>query len=445
MFEDLPRSTEAEGSMLSTLLVDPSLFEEVDGRGLVRGDFYLSRNATLWDAMCALWKRDKGFDEVSIHQWLRDKGLWESFGGAIQLSRILDKAPSRANLSRYVQIVLEKSAKRALIHAGMEVADLGATDLPADVAIDRAEEVLRGLNSRGNTGSGVLAHEGVREHIDYVVSVQEGKADETVISTGIQPLDTILGGGFRPGWQVAVMSCAGHGKSALSINNFALSAAEQGFPVLICSYEMGPRQVYGRMVSAKSGVPLHVQMKPDMDGYDYSKVMAAADSIAGLPIQIEGPQCGSVSAIRRAARKQMAEYGKPGMVVVDYLQLMRGGSSRRDSTAEEGITANSHGLKLLAVELNCVVVVLSQPTLEAKRSKRRPSISDAKGSGAIEDDADIALVPWLPHRVGTGMSKSLAEIGMEKFRDGCREDLGIDEVCWVGSRMRFEHMTPGVF
>ena len=127
------------------------------------------------------------------------------------------------------------------------------------------------------------------------------------------------------------------------------------------------------------------------------------------------------------------------------MQLMRGGSSRRDSTQEEGISANSRGLKLLAVELNCVVVVLSQPTLDAKRSKKRPSISDAKGSGAIEDDADLALVPWIPHRVQPGMSRSLAEIGMGKFRDGVMTDLGIDEVCWSGGRMRFEHMTPGVF
>ena len=137
----------------------------------------------------------------------------------------MDKAPSKSNFSNYVDIVLEKSAKRALIHAGDDVAALGRTDLPADEAIDQAEEILRGINSRGNLGTGVAAYDGVRDHIDYVRSVQDGTADNTVIPTGIQPLDTILGGGLRPGWHVAVMSCAGHGKSALSINNFALSAA----------------------------------------------------------------------------------------------------------------------------------------------------------------------------------------------------------------------------
>ena len=444
MIDDLPRSTEAEGSVLSTLLVDPSLFEDVDGKGLQRGDFFLSRNATLWDAMASLHASSKTFDEVSIKQWMVDKGVWESFGGVLHLGAILDKASSRSGLSHYVDIVLEKSAKRALIHAGDDVAALGRTDLPADEAIDQAEEILRGINSRGNLGTGVAAYDGVRDHIGYVRSVQDGTADNTVIPTGIQPLDTILGGGLKLGWQVAVMSCAGHGKSALSINNFALSAAEHGFPVLICSYEMAARQVYGRLVATKSGVPLHIQTKPEMNGHDYSRVMGAADMLASLPIKIEGPQCGTVSAIRRAARKMTAEHNKPCLVVVDYLQLMRGGSSRRDSTQEEGISANSRGLKLLAVELNCVVVVLSQPTLEAKRSKKRPSISDAKGSGAIEDDADLALVPWIPHRVQPGMSRSLAEIGMGKFRDGVMTDLGIDEVCWSGGRMRFEHMTPGV-
>ena len=445
MFDDLPRSTEAEGSVLSTLLVDPSLYDEVSGRGLARTDFFLARNATLWDAMSALYADTKAFDEVSIKQWMEDKGVWDNFGGVMQLGAVLDRSPSRSGLAHYVGIVLEKSAKRALIHAGDEVSALGRADLPADEAIDQAEEVLRGINSRGNLGTGVAAHDGVRDHIEYVRAVQEGTANLTVIPTGIQPLDSVLGGGLKLGWQVAVMSCAGHGKSALAINNFALSAAEHGFPVLICSYEMAARQVYGRLVATKSGVPLHIQTKPDMNGHDYSRVMGAADALAPLPIKIEGPQCGTVSAIRRAARKMTAEYNKPCLVVVDYLQLMRGGSSRRDSTQEEGISANSRGLKLLAVELNCVVVVLSQPTLEAKRSKKRPSISDAKGSGAIEDDADLALVPWLPHRVQPGMSRSLAEIGMGKFRDGVIQDLGVDEVCWSGGRMRFEHMTPGVF
>ena len=139
MIDDLPRSTEAEGSVLSTLLVDPSLFEDVDGRGLQRGDFFLSRNATLWDAMCSLHATSKTFDEVSIRQWMMDKGVWESFGGVVQLGSILDKAPSKSNLSNYVDIVLEKSAKRALIHAGDDVAALGRTDLPADEAIDQAE------------------------------------------------------------------------------------------------------------------------------------------------------------------------------------------------------------------------------------------------------------------------------------------------------------------
>ena len=206
LFEDLPRSVDAEGSLLCTLLVDPTLFEDVDARGMTRKDFYMNRNAMLWDAMSALWKRDKGFDEVSILQWFKDRGMSDSFGGHMQLSKVLDRAPSTVNLQRYVQIVLEKSAKRALIHAGAEVAQLGATDIPADEAIDKAEEVLRGLNSRGNAGSGVEAHDGVRDHIEVVKAIQEGTADRTVISTGIQPLDSILGGGFRPGWQVAVMS-----------------------------------------------------------------------------------------------------------------------------------------------------------------------------------------------------------------------------------------------
>ena len=131
------------------------------------------------------------------------------------------------------------------------------------------------------------------------------------------------------------------------------------------------------------------------------------------------------------------EHGKMGLVIVDYLQLMSQTRSRRDGTKEEEISHNTRSLKLLAQELDCVVVVLSQPILEAKRAKKRPCIQDSKGSGAIEDDADLALVPWLPHRVRDAANKHDAEIGVDKFRHGPTRDLGVEQIRWSGRRMMF--------
>ena len=340
----------------------------------------------------------------------------EHFCGFYALSEVLERKGTTTNIGRYAQIVIEKALKRAIVEAGERVSHLGFGDLPGYAALDQAEETLRRPQDRGTMDRGTSALDGVAEYMKAVAAVQDGTADTRRMPSGLAPLDGALGGGVRPGWLVVVMSAAGHGKSALAINNFALSTAKSGAPVLVCSYEMVPEEVYGRMIAAESGVPVHVQQKPGLTGEECQRMQAAAETVSSLPMVVEGARCATVEQIRRTARRIAIEKGALGMVVVDYLQLMKGSTGRRDSTKEEEISHNTRGLKLLAVELGCVVVCLSQPILEAKRARKRPHISDAKGSGSIEDDADLALVPWLPARVQQHLNRISAEIGMDKFR-----------------------------
>ena len=432
----MPRCVDAAECLLAGLLVQPNLMDEAQGSGLGRKDFYVERYGILFDTMRALHQRHGTFDEVSIKDYLVECGRWERFGGVLTLDKVLSKAANTRHFSRYCELVVEKSLKRAIIDAGEQVVRLGYTDLPANEALDQSEEALRVLHSRGNNGDAVSSFDGVAEHIRKVIGIQEGTLVDEFIPSGIAVLDRMIGGGFRPGWQVVVMSASGHGKSALAVNNFALSAASAGHPVLICSYEMSATEVYGRLVGALSGVSVQDQAQPGLDPLALSRIHGSADQVCAMPIEVVGPSCGSIPAIRRNARKLAAQHSKPMVIVVDYLQLMRGGSSRRDASQSDGLSANSRGLKLLAVELGCVVIMLSQPTLEAKRTKKRPHISDSKGTGSIEDDADLTLVPWLPHRVGEG-SPSHAEIGVDKFRHGLYRHINRDEVMWVGRKMQF--------
>ena len=432
----MPRCVDAEECLLAGLLVQPNLMDEAQGSGLGRKDFYVERYGILFDTMRALHQKHGTFDEVAIKDYLVECGRWERFGGVLTLDKVLSKAVNNRHFNRYCELVTDKSLKRAIVDAGEQVVRLGYTDLPGAEALDQSEEALRSLHTRGTSGDAVSSYDGVSEHVRKVLGIQDGTLLDEFIPSGIAALDRMIGGGFRPGWQVVVMSASGHGKSALAVNNFALSAAGAGHPVLICSYEMSATEVYGRMVGALSGVSVQDQSQPGLDPMALSRVHGAADQVCGLPIEVEGPSCGSIPAIRRSARRMASQHSKPPMIVVDYLQLMRGGSDRRDSSQADGLAANSRGLKLLAVELGCVVVMLSQPTLEAKRAKKRPHISDSKGSGSIEDDADLALVPWLPHRVGAG-EPSHAEIGVDKFRHGLYRHLTKEDVKWIGRKMQF--------
>ncbi len=443
MHEDImPQSLEAEREVLSAIMVDPNCFEDVISTGLEAGDFYLSKHSLVYSAMRDVYATEGTVDEVIMTQVLRDRKQWSEMGGPQTLGDILDRAGTTQNVVRYCNIVKEKSGKRHMIAAGHEVTRLGHTDLPIEEALDRAEGTIKGLQKKGQVTDGCDALSGITDHMQRVSAVQRGEYNPITVPTGIQKLDDALSGGFKMGWNVAVMSCAGHGKSALAINNFALSAAKAGHPVLICSYEMSQSEVYARLLAAASGIPAHVHDKPGLTDSEIYTLNSAANIISPLPIRVVGTEARTVERIRRVARKMAMEHGRIGMVVVDYLQLMAQTKRRNSGTQEEEISHNTRSLKLLAQELDCVVVSLSQPILEAKRAKKRPHISDAKGSGAIEDDADLALVPWLPHRVREGAPKSDAEIGMDKFRHGPPMGLTIDDVRWDGSRMCFGNVIP---
>lgn len=438
MVEDvMPQSLEAEREVLSSILLDPNCIEEVISTSLDASDFYLSKYGLVYSAMREVYAAEGTVDEVMLTQYLRDRKQWSEMGGPKTLGDILDRYGTTSNVTRYCNIVKEKAGKRRMITAGHEVIRLGHTDLPMEEALDRAEGTIKGLQRTGVVTDGCDALSGIKAHLEQVNAVQRGEFNPTIISTGINKLDQVLGGGFRVGWNVAVMSCAGHGKSALAINNFALSAAKDGHPVLICSYEMSEKEVFARLLATSSGIPAHVHDKPGLTDAEIFTLNSAANTIAPLPIRVVGTEARTVERIRRVARKMAMEHGRIGMVVVDYLQLMAQTKRRNSGTQEEEISHNTRSLKLLAQELDCVVVLLSQPVLEAKRAKKRPHISDAKGSGAIEDDADLALVPWLPHRVRDGALRSDAEIGMDKFRHGPPQGLTAEDVRWDGSRMCF--------
>jgi len=433
----VPHSLDAEREVLGSVLVNPSVMDEVLLTGLGAEDFYQKKHGLIWSAMLEVYASEGHLDEVTLVQKLKDRKHYREMGGPVTLGEILDKAGISTSAPRYSAIVLEKAARRAMIDAGEEVIRLGHSDIPSEAALDQAENCIRSLQKRSGVTDGVDAHSGIKEHLERVYAIQDGKYDPTIISTGITPLDETIGGGLRPGWLVVVMSCAGHGKSALAINNFAMSAAKAEHPVLVCSYEMSQPEVYARMLASESGVPAHVQDKPGLEFERLTALTAAADKLAPLPLWVVGSEARTVERIRRVARRMHLRYGRIGMVVVDYLQLMSQTRSRRDGTKEEEISHNTRSLKLLAQELDCVVVVLSQPILEAKRAKKRPCIQDSKGSGAIEDDADLALVPWLPHRVRDAANKHDAEIGVDKFRHGPTRDLGVEQIRWSGRRMMF--------
>ena len=435
----LPHSIDIEREVIGSVLVHPSLITRALELGLRPTDFYIENHKLLVQAMMELAREDRPIDEATIRDELQKSGFWERSGGHRAISECLDKSGLSDHIDDYIKRVISYAAKRSIVDAGMNMTQYGLDATDPSEALCRAQEELGKVESNLRVKEGLGADAGVCGYVEYVNKVQSGELVEARVPTGLRVLDEHLGGGFKTGWQVVVLSAAGHGKSALAVNNIALSAAKAGHPVLVCSLEMQPAEVYARMIAAESGVPVHIHDRPGLTSHEFSNFYHGANIVKPLPIKVIDSRYGSVGEIRRVARQMRSEYGRLGLVVVDYLQLMKS-STRRDATAEEDIATNSKGLKHLAVELDCTTVVLSQPTLAAKRDQKRPKVLHAKGSGSIEDDCDLALVPWLPHKVSSDSSRAAAELGMDKFRHGPQRDLTVTDIKWNGQHMRFEDM-----
>ncbi len=444
--DGLPHSIEAEIEVLGTVMVHPSMARDLVASGLEPKDFYWERHQLVCGAMLALARDGVDVDEVTLREQLVTDGVWGRSGSERTLGELLSKASLPSNFNFMCQRVKHYSISREVVVHGWDVTKMGLEAGEPSEMLEKAHQGLREIAHRGNLRVGVGMGDGLRDYMEYVTKVMEGDITDTRLPTGIGILDSHLGGGFRTGWQVVVMSSAGHGKTAISINNFALSAAKAGHPVLICSLEMQPKEVIGRMVACESGVPAHVHDRFGLDPLDYSRMVGAADVIRTLPIRIIGAQHGSLDGVVSIARQMKVEYGRLGMVVVDYLQLMKSPSEDVAQGDERAISTNSGGLKLMANELDCVSVLISQPILAAKRDRKRPTIQQAKGSGSIEDDADIALIPWLPATVDEELKRvdpalgQPAEIGMDKFRHGPRRNLGEEDIKWNPRYMRFEEV-----
>lgn len=439
----LPQSASVEREVLACLLIDPAKIPAAQSR-LCPEDFHNEVNQLVWTGLTTAFDRHGDVDGVLLREVLSDLGSWGRVGGDV-LVGLLDRAGSVLKLNAYIDRLLEMSARRRLFGASETLSSIAVDgDLSPEEAISEAEAVVGQLREQGeNLTDGDDAGDAVVDYMRSIHAIQKGEKVPPRITSGLYPLDKALGGGFRPGWLVLVMSLNGHGKTALAVNGFAWSVAQQGRPALIVSLEMPTDQIVGRLIAAESGIP--VQMH-DQKGLNEDQLVAmthGAQKVSAAPIRVVGHQAATIDGVRQAARSYKAQKGDLGIVVVDYIQLMR--SQTKTANRTEELERISRGLKELAMELDCVVVSISQPTMAAKRSKERPTIRDSKGSGAIDDDADLGLVPWLLHNVNENAHPWEAQIGMDKFRHGPRRNLYESDIEWDGSRTRFISAGSGAF
>ncbi|WP_279042263.1 replicative DNA helicase [Bilophila wadsworthia] len=429
-----PHSVEAERAVLAGLILRPSAMGQIAPM-LHPEDFYLPAHQTLYAAALGLHTDNRPVDLVTLAEHLRDQGSLEQAGGAAYIADLAQSHVSAANAEYYAKLVRDKSIQRGLIEAGAKIVSTGF-DTSKDLAglIDEAEQSVMAVSSRTSSGGFRPVQALVGDVVDAVLKPAEGGI--TGLATGYPELDAITRG-LQPSDLIIIAARPAMGKTALALNLAMRAAISEGAPVGIFSLEMSEHQLVQRMISLWGKIPQEQLSTGRLSKAEGARFFETADLLRTAPLFINETPAISTLELRSQARRLKAEHGL-GLIVVDYLQLMR--SSRRTDSRELEISDISRSLKAIAKELDVPVVALSQLNRKVEERKdNRPMLSDLRESGSIEQDADIVIFLYRDevYKPDTP-KKGIAELIIGKHRNG---RVGTVELAFLPQYTAFEPLA----
>ena len=385
----VPWSPEAEQAVIGAMLLDAdAVLKAVEL--LDDGAFYKEAHRRLFRAMVRLAERGDVVDPLTLRDDLERNGDLEAAGGTDYLAELIDAVPTAANVEYHCRIVRDKALLRRLIDVGTGIVQRafeGRDD--AGTALDQAEEQIFEVSQQRGTQEVVRIKELMWQTMERIEARHQ--ADESVhgVGSGFADLDSKTNG-FQGSDLIIVAGRPSMGKTSFCLNVAANAALEGKVPTAIFSREMSRDQVVERLLAAESFVDLYRLRSGRLRDDDFPKMSRAAGLLGTAPIWVDDTPALTLLEIRSKARRMKAEHDV-GLVIVDYMQLIRGGG-HHDSRQEE-ISFISRSLKALARELQTPVIALSQLSRapEQRGGDRRPLLSDLRDSGAIEQDADLVM------------------------------------------------------
>ena len=445
-----PHSVEAEQSLLGALLIDNQAFDRV--ADIVSGeDFYRDDHRRIWRHIAKLVEATRPADVVTVSESIEASEDKDKTGGAAYLAALAQNTPSALNIRRYAELVRERSVQRRLAQVATEIAENALAPTGKDVGqlLDEAESKIFQIaesgarKDQGLVGiSPVLAK--VFERIDHLHS-QDNPSDITGVPTGFVELDRMTAG-LQPGDLVIVAGRPSMGKTAFALNiaeHVALHPTVR-LPVAVFSMEMSSSQLAMRMLSSMAKLDQSRLRTGRLNDEEWGRLTDEIGRLNEAQIHVDETAALNALELRARARRMKREYGKLGLVVVDYLQLMSA-SSQGENRATE-ISEISRSLKALAKELDVPVIALSQLSRAVEqRNDRRPMMSDLRESGAIEQDADVILFIYREEVYSPDKeeAKGRAEVIIGKQRNG---PIGRVDLTFLGRYTRFANFQdPNAF
>jgi replicative DNA helicase len=414
-----PQNLEAEQSVLGAIILDnealPKAMEVLGGDE----DFYKDSHRRLYRAMLELFNRGEPVDIITLTDYLRKTDELESIGGIAYLSFLANSILTAANVRYHSKIVREKALLRSLLNAASHITStVYEDDLEADEMVDYAEKIIFEIAENRIKVSFSNVKDLMKDTFKSIQHLYEKKEAVTGIPSGFKDLDELTAG-FQRGDLIIIGGRPGMGKTAFAMNIAQHVGINTKEPVAIFSLEMSKEQLGIRMLCSEAMVNSSNVRKGYINKDDWTKLTSAASRLGGAPIFIDDSSAITVLEIRAKARRLKLEHGGLGLVIIDYLQLMRsrGSFERR----EQEISDISRSLKALAKELKVPVIALSQLNRDVeKRPNKKPALADLRESGAIEQDADVIIFLYREeiYNKTKPAIKGKAEVILEKQRNG---------------------------
>jgi replicative DNA helicase len=413
-----PQFLEGERAILGGILLDNDALPKVIAV-LSPGDFYREAHRVLFDTIIELFNRNEPVDWLTLTAVLKANGRLELVGGVTFLTELIDAVPSAANILHYTQVVKEKAILRQMISASNEISTRCYEEHSSiDDFLDEAEQIMFRIGESRIKSGFIHIHDLMKTSFEAIENLYERKENVTGVPSGFKDLDSLTAG-FQPSDLIIVAGRPSMGKTSFALNIAMTAAIDEGITTAIFSLEMSKEQLGLRILCSKAKVNLRNLRTGFLTEQDWGRLTLAVGGISDAPLYIDDTPSINSLEIRAKARRLKKEKNL-GLVIVDYLQLMK--SPSKVDSREKEISEISRSLKALAKEINVPVIALSQLNRKVEdRPNKRPQLADLRESGAIEQDADVIIFIYrdeVYNKSEDNPKKGEAEVIVGKQRNG---------------------------
>ncbi|MFA6358350.1 MAG: replicative DNA helicase [Candidatus Omnitrophota bacterium] len=432
-----PQNLEAEMAVLGSMLLDEEAVS-ASAEKLDANCFYKSTHRKIFQAIIDLYNANKAVDLITLTDALKRDNALDEIGGASYLTSLANAVPTAANINHYVSIVSEKHILRTLINNSTKIITV-CHESQGNIAevVDAAEKLIFEVSDRRNQGSYQHLKELVKDTIETIDRLYQNKAHVTGVPTGYVDFD-IKTAGLQPSDLVIIAGRPSMGKSAFALGIAEYAGVVEKIPTAVFSLEMSKEQLVQRMLCSHARVDAHKVRTGYLSTSDWPRLTAAAGKLSEAPIYIDDTPAISVMELRARARRLKSHHGIK-LIILDYMQLMRGSATSMESRQQE-ISEISRSLKALARELNVPIIAISQLSRAVEsRTDHRPQLSDLRESGAIEQDADVVvLILREEYYTPTPENQGIAEAIIAKQRNG---PVGSLKLSFIKEFTRFDNLS----